>query len=214
VSVLVDNESWVLPYAERLVAAARADGHMACLVRHAMDLPEGDVAFFLGCLHLVPTSVRARHNVNLVVHESDLPKGRGFAPVTWQVLEGRDTIPVCLLEAVEEPDAGGIVLRDEIRLAGTELCDELRRLQGETTVDLCLRYLRAERSPEPVRQAGVATWYRRRRPADSELDPEQTLAEQFNLLRVVDNQAYPAFFRYRGRCYRLRIEPCEDPDDG
>ncbi len=42
-------------------------------------------------------------------------------------------------------------------------------------------------------QQGEASYYRRRRAADSQLDPHCSLAEQFNLLRVVDNQRYPAF---------------------
>ena len=32
-----------------------------------------------------------------------------------------------------------------------------------------------------------------------------TLAEQVNLLRVVDEERYPAFFDYRGRRYHMAI---------
>jgi len=62
-------------------------------------------------------------------------------------------------------------------------------------------------------QHGEASHYRRRRPADSQLDPERSLAEQFNLLRVVDNQHYPAFFNWRGRRLRLQVqsEPLRSP---
>ena len=56
-------------------------------------------------------------------------------------------------------------------------------------------------------QTGEASYYRRRRPVDSQLDPERTLAEQFDLLRVVDNDRYPAFFEWRGRRYGLLIQP-------
>ena len=54
-------------------------------------------------------------------------------------------------------------------------------------------------------QHGEASHYRRRRPADSQLDPERSLAEQVNLLRVVDNHRYPAFFHWRGRSYVLEV---------
>ena len=47
---------------------------------------------------------------------------------------------------------------------------------------------------------------KRRTPADSRLDPDKSIAEQFELLRVVDNQRYPAFFDHRGRRYRITIE--------
>lgn len=48
---------------------------------------------------------------------------------------------------------------------------------------------------------------RRCRPADSQLDPERSLAEQFNLLRVVVNQRYSAFFDWHGRRYVLQVQP-------
>ena len=56
-------------------------------------------------------------------------------------------------------------------------------------------------------QHGEARHYRRRWPADSELDPERSLAEQFNLLRVVDNQRYPAFVHWRGRRFVQQVQP-------
>ncbi len=55
-------------------------------------------------------------------------------------------------------------------------------------------------------QLGQASHYRRRRPADSELDPQRSLAEQLNVLRVVDNQRYPVFVELQGRRYELLIQ--------
>ena len=43
--------------------------------------------------------------------------------------------------------------------------------------------------------------------ADSQLDPERSLAEQFNLLRVVDNQRYPVIVQWRGRRFVLKVHP-------
>ena len=90
---------------------------------------------------------------------------------------------------------------------GNELVDEWRQLQAEATINLCLQWVNRYRelinADRP--QTGEASHYRRRRPADSRLDPERTLAEQFELLRVVDNDRYPAFFEWRGRRYELNI---------
>jgi hypothetical protein len=44
-------------------------------------------------------------------------------------------------------------------------------------------------------------------PRGGQLDPERSLAEQFNLLRVVDNQRYPAFIHWRGRRFVLQVQP-------
>jgi methionyl-tRNA formyltransferase len=210
VAVVVDNPSWILPYAERLVAKARELGCTATLARAYDELDEGDVAFFLGCTAIAPASARARHRLNLVVHESALPQGRGFAPVAWQVLEGKRRIPIVLFEAVDVADSGPIYLRDEIQLSGYELNGDIRRLQGEATVALCLRFLEQYPRVEPQPQTGPPSGYRRRTPMDSALDPDKSLREQFNLLRVVDNERYPAFFDLDGRRYVVRIFPGEN----
>jgi methionyl-tRNA formyltransferase len=63
--------------------------------------------------------------------------------------------------------------------------------------------------PAGVAQTGGGSVYPRRRPADSKLDPEQSIAEQFALLRVVDNRHYPAYLDWKGHRYTLSIEKAE-----
>lgn len=210
VSVVVDNPSWILPYAERLVRRIGEAGDRARLCRSHDEVTPGAVAFYLGCIHLTPADVLARNRHNLIVHESDLPRGRGFSPLTWQIIEGRQEITVCLLEAMAEADAGPVVYRERLCFEGHELIDELRAALGRLTEDLCLRYLREPAPPTGQPQIGMATCYTRRRPEDSRLDPQRTLAEQFNLLRTVDNTRYPAFFELQGHRYRLHIEKVDD----
>ena len=54
-------------------------------------------------------------------------------------------------------------------------------------------------------QEGAESFYKGRKPEDSQLDFNKTIAEQFNLLRVVDNDKYPAFFEHQGEKYFLKI---------
>ncbi|MCC7250952.1 UDP-glucuronic acid dehydrogenase [Hyphomicrobium sp.] len=206
VSVVVDNDSWVLPFAERLVARVSSAGDDARLVRTHADIASGGVAFFLGCTKIAKPETLARNHKNLIVHASDLPEGRGFSPMTWQILEGKDQIPVCLLEAALGVDSGPVVAKAWVSYEGHELNDELRAPLGDIHIALCERYLAAELPPEGEEQKGIVTTYARRRAEDSRLDPHKSLAVQFNLLRVVDNDRYPAFFELRGHLYTLRIE--------
>ena len=128
--------------------------------------------------------------------------------MTWQILEGASYIPITLFEAVANLDAGSIYLQLQIALKGQELAGEWRVWLAQATSDLSLawfdRYQEVVHAAQP--QHGEASHYRRRRPADSQLDPERSLAEQFNLLRVVDNKSYPAFFHWRGRRYILNLQ--------
>ena len=177
-------------------------------IHEPAQLAPGDVCFLLSCGRLLSADQLAMHRHNRVVHESDLPRGQGWSPMTWQILEGATCIPISLFEAVADLDAGPIHLQTSINLNGTELVNEWRQLQAEATINLCLQWL--DNYQDLINsahlQTGEASYYRRRRPADSRLDPECTLAEQFDLLRVVDKDRYPAFFEWRGRCYKLQIQ--------
>ena len=61
----------------------------------------------------------------------------------------------------------------------------------------------------PVPQHGEPTFYPKRTRKDDELDPAMTLASQFDHLRIVDNERYPAWFTYRGQRYLLKISKDE-----
>jgi methionyl-tRNA formyltransferase len=163
------------------------------------------VVFLLGCTRLVPQDFLQRNGLTLVVHESALPKGRGFAPVQWQILEGQSEIPLCLFEATPEADAGDILATGLLRLDGSELYEEIRAKQAAATFEFIQGFL--ERYPELHRmpQSGEPSRYPRRTPEDSELSVDKTLREQFNLLRIGNNEAWPCFFVLNSQKYILTI---------
>ncbi len=208
ITLLSDCGSWLNAFLPDLIQALWQRGHAVRWIHTPSALCPGDVCLLLSCGRLLNAEQLALHRYNLVVHESALPQGQGWSPMTWQILEGASSIPITLFEAVADLDAGPIHLQQQITLQGHELVDEWRALQAGATFGLCLTWF--DRHQEVVEAAkpqfGKASHYPRRRPADSRLDPELSLAEQFNLLRVVDNQSYPAFFHWRGRRYILNLQ--------
>src|SRR5579884_2864339 len=130
ITLVVERGSWQAPFAAALAEELQA-AHDCRLVESYDAIEESELTFFLGCTRIAGPEILGRSKHNLVVHQSDLPKGRGWSPLAWQVVEGRHQIPVCLFEAVEELDAGPVYLRDVIRLEGHELVDELRAAQAE-----------------------------------------------------------------------------------
>jgi methionyl-tRNA formyltransferase len=208
ITILTDADSWMRSYLPSLQESLEAVGHTVTLVGLPEEIPEGDFSVFLSSTRVVPQEVLARNRHNLVVHQSDLPKGRGWSPLSWQILEGKDTIPVCLFEASSEVDTGLIYLRSVIRLTGTELVAELREAQALSAFEMVIRFFREYpgilKGGRP--QVGDTTYYARRRAIDNRLDPDKSIREQFNLLRIVDNDRYPAYFELGGQTYVLRIE--------
>jgi methionyl-tRNA formyltransferase len=208
ISLLSDAGSWLNEHLQALILALWQRGHSLRWIHHPNQLAEGDVCLLLSCGRLLSPKQLALHRHNLVVHESALPKGQGWSPMTWQIMEGACQIPITLFEATADLDAGPIYLQQSIALKGNELVEAWRRLQAQATIDLCLQwfdcYQDVVASARP--QLGDPSHYPRRRPDDSALDPNRSLAEQFDLLRVVDNQRYPAFLDLRGLRYELKIQ--------
>ena len=55
------------------------------------------------------------------------------------------------------------------------------------------------------KQIGEETFYPKRAKKDSELDISKSIEENFNLLRIGNNEDWPSFFHYRGKKYILKI---------
>lgn len=204
IQILVDNpNSWMVPYANKLMDHVISKfGFTVSLLFTHDKVVKGDILFLLSCEKIFKKLHYNKHN--LVVHESDLPKGKGWSPVTWQVLESKNKIPVTLFEANDKVDSGVIYGQNFIELNGNELLPEIKKLQGERTIELVLSYL--ENYPVIGKeQIGNESFYSRRTSVDSELDINKTIKEQFNLLRVCDNERYPAFFTIGNQKYTLKI---------
>lgn len=113
-----------------------------------------------------------------------------------------------MFEAEKSVDSGKIYIQDAMHFNGTELVEELRQKQAEYTIKLCVSFV--EDYPgiisRGVNQSGKSSYYKKRGPDDSKLDPDKTIREQFNLMRVVDNKRYPAYFELNGIRYTLKIK--------
>jgi methionyl-tRNA formyltransferase len=102
-------------------------GHQILWVHDPKDVVPVDVYFLLGCGQLVSSATMALFKHNLVVHESDLPLGKGWSPLTWQILEGENKISAILIETAEKVGSGPIYLQKSMHFKGNELIDELRQ---------------------------------------------------------------------------------------
>ncbi len=206
ISVVVDTVGWFDEFAKNLVKELIQAGHNTRYSENYADVIEGDIGFYLSCMKITPPELLEKHTWNLVVHASDLPKGRGFSPMVWQILEGKSVIPVTMITMSDDVDSGDIVAQDKLFFEGHELNSEMREVLGKTIVEMCVNLANSKEAPALTAQSGESTWYDRRYPKDSMLDPNLTIVDSFNKLRVVDNEKYPAYFEHLGFRYALRIK--------
>jgi methionyl-tRNA formyltransferase len=206
--VCTDPAHGVNAWLERWAMAHAHDAEVHIL-RDAREATGGDFLFLVSCHQIIGAEIRARYRHTLVLHASALPAGRGMSPHVWQILEGRGGFTLSMLEAVDALDAGRIWHQLEVAVPPDAVCHEINERLFDAELALMDWALAHAATVQPREQHGEPSYYRKRGPADSRLDPERPLAEQFDLLRVSDPDRYPAHFEYRGRRYRLRLEPME-----
>ncbi len=190
-----------------LIADLRTFGHLVSWVHIPDQLVGGDICFYLGCSVIVDSCVREKYCNNLVIHASDLPKGKGWSPLNWQIIEGKNDIPIVLFEAVDKVDAGAIYMRSSLKLKGYELLSEIKELLAIESKAMILGFI--SKYPESLlsgkEQIGQTSYYQKRGAADSEIDPHVSIIDSFNKIRAADNEDYPIFFKYLDKKYIIKI---------
>ncbi len=211
ITILTDSaDSWFVPYGNTLSDRLTELGHDAVYVHDKKDIREGDICFLLSCNRIVQPKYLERNKHNIVVHASDLPAGKGFAPVKWQVWEGKNTIPITLFEAVEAVDAGDWYIKDEICYEGHELLGEIHETMAIKINEMCIAFVEEYDNMSPTPQSGEESFYSRMTDDHDRIDPEKSIAEQWNSFRISDNELYPRWFEYRGHKYIMKIEKSGD----
>lgn len=210
ITLLTDNKSsWIMPYVD-IINGQLSKNHTVSHVYDVKDVKESDVLFLLSCEKIITQKQLDICKNNIVIHPSRLPKGRGWSPVAWQILEGKNWIPVSLFEATSKVDSGDVYIVDYIELQGKELNEEIKHLQGMKTIDMAISYISQWPMAGKPQEDSESTYYERRGLDSSELNIHKSIDDNFNLLRVVDNKRYPAFF-YRGnKKYIIKIYEEQD----
>ena len=210
IAILTSPNQWFIKYAKELQNQLQDSK----LLFEYKDIDDSfDIVFILSYHKIIEDIYLKKSKHNIVIHASDLPKGKGWAPMFWQILEGKNSIPFTMFEASLGVDDGDIYMKKELQLSGYELNDELREKQANFTIKMCLEFLQNyEKYKTPYPQKGDESFYKKRDSKDSKLDIDKTIKEQFNLFRIVNNEDYPAFFEIDGYRYSLKIDRIEDED--
>lgn len=209
VTILIDlKDSFFWEHVKKLLFLLRKEKKKVLLLKKATDLnkikKKRDVLFMISCRTILSKKILLKHKKNVCVHPSKLPLGRGSAAVAHSVLSNKNYFYISLFEVSLKIDSGPIYLQEKINLKKWFLNDEIRRLQGIKTIDLILKFLRLKKIKKKEQKKKYPL-LKIRKPQDSILDINKSLKEQFNLLRICDNERYPAFFYFMGKKFILKI---------
>ena len=178
------------------------------IARRGSQLKGGDILFLISCSEIVSAADRAQYRFSLVLHASDLPKGRGWSPHIWEITQGADVVTLSMIEVEDSVDSGKIWRKMRFVVPKHALWDEINHLLFTSELEMIDYAIQNYGRVRPQVQVGIdqATYFPRRTPVDSQINANKSIAEQFDLIRVCDPNRFPAYFEHLGQRYTLKIE--------
>lgn len=155
----------------------------------------------VGFPYLVPREIYTRHRIAINIHPTLLPKYRGPTTGAYILMnnERESGTTVHLLE--EGADQGDILVQESIQLSRFDTLKSLQRKVYALEPNIIIEAIRRldEGIPAvPQNETFATTFPNRRKPSDSEIDPNRSLLELFDQIRACDVVKFPAFFRLDG----------------
>jgi len=200
-----DKKHKIIPFLENW-KISHSSSHNISIINNSSQVKTGDILFLISCLEIIKNDIRSRFKHTLVIHESDLPHGKGWSPIQWQILNGSNSIVITLLEAVDKVDSGDIWKKETVELKGHELANEINEQIFPIKLDLMDFAIKNMNSVNKIVQKEISEpHFPRRTPKESEININKSISEQFNILRVADDERYPCFFNYKKFRYKISL---------
>ena len=115
IQILINNNSWAMNYKKDLKKSLSKYSNKIIILSNHKKLNSGfDVNIIFSYFRVIEKKYLNRSKFNLIPHESDLPKGRGMSPLSWQILRNKNNITFTLLEASQKMDAGKVYFKKSI----------------------------------------------------------------------------------------------------
>jgi methionyl-tRNA formyltransferase len=202
-NIIASSKQWNKTLPETLHAAT---GQRFDLIRSPDALTLGHLKplkpryiFFPHWSHLIPAEV-FEHFECVIFHMTDLPFGRGGSPLQNLIARGIYGTQITALKCVQDLDAGPIYFKRPLSLHGA--AEEIYLRASGIIEKMIVEII--ETNPTPVAQTGEPTFFKRRRPEQSNMRDAQSLDQAFDLIRMLDADGYPNAFINVGR-WRLEF---------
>lgn len=162
-----------------------------------------DIAFAIGWRYLITEAAyRIPSLGTLIIHDSLLPKYRGFAPMNWAIINGESKTGVTLFHIADGVDSGPIVdqLATEISLKDTaKTVDERIITLYEEIIVKNLPAFQAGNVKSIQQDETKASYCCKRTPEDGEINWQNTAMQIYNLIRGLTHPFPGAYTTLNGK---------------
>tara|TARA_A100001015_G_C15029036_1_gene732086 strand:- start:2483 stop:3106 length:624 start_codon:yes stop_codon:yes gene_type:complete len=204
IQILTDKKSWIYNNKDKIPVWLKK----RLISSHNKIKKNNELTFIISYYKIIPKKILSYSKHNLVIHESDLPKGRGMSPLYWQILKKKNEIVFTLFECSEKMDEGRYYIKKKFYFEPTLLFEEIKEKQLKCAlkvIDLFLKKYSKNKNVKSYDQKGKASSFPRIPPSLSELNINKSIKSQIDKLRTRDNNNFPAYFIYKKRKYIIKI---------
>ena len=144
--------------------------------------------FFPDWSWIVPQTIIENYKC-VCFHESDLPKFRGGSPIQNQIIRGIKRTKTTAFFMNNKIDSGNILLKKSLSLHGT--LDEIFQRMIKNDYEMIIKIIKGNYKIQ--KQKGHPTYYKRRKPEQSELSLNKSKEYIYNFIRMLSDP-YPNAF--------------------
>ena len=161
-----------------------------------------DYLFSFYYRHMIPAALLACAKIAaLNMHGSLLPKYRGRAPVNWAILHGETETGATLHIMEVKPDAGDIIGQSAVSIEPNETATEVFSKVSQAAVTVMSQVLPELVQGQMFRKPNLlaqGSYFGGRKPADGEIQWQQTAKQVHDLVRAVAPPYPGAFTDWQG----------------
>lgn len=161
----------------------------------------------IGFPYILPESIISLFPLALNVHPTLLPSYKGPTSGAYILINNEKKTGSTVHFLEPEADAGDIILQSEVDLTIFDTVRSMQKKVYKTEPELVVESFKKMERGDPVltKSEENSSFFRKRTPNDSLIDPNRSLLDLFNEIRACDPEKYPAFFYVEGQkvCVKL-----------
>ena len=176
-----------------------------------------DLIFSVGWRRILPKSIFQIPKFGILnLHDSLIPKYRGFAPINWAVINGETESGLTIHYIDEGIDTGDILMQKKVQIdvhdTAFDVYQKLLDISGQMLHDIIIQIENNDLNPISQNTLPKGFFCSRRFPKDGKIDWTMDRKDIFNLIRGLSDPYPNSFFFYKEKKYFIKTATISDDD--
>ncbi len=178
---------------------------------------KADCLLSIGFPYIINENVLTAFKYAINIHPTLLPKYRGPTSGAYILINNEQESGSTVHHMTREMDKGDIIAQSIVNLTPFDTIKSMQRKVYAREPDLIVKAIQKlilGHEAIPQNEANASEYQKRRRPEDSQINPNTPLIDLVNNIRACDEEKFPAFFMYKGHKVCIKLwRPDKRADD-